>query len=190
MLHIEMTPVQQKFMKAFQVRLPGDGDRLVETEHLRHLLRVVPEGSEEAQIVFSILTAWEKTETVTVKPPTPAASKPKEPTPAWTFEAACKEAGVVDPDSEIWTDVKEVEAQLKGIEKMLSTLPRGEHNARRRLITWEKSYRVKRGRLGLAFGGEDRRGPPASYLARKAAKRANDQKVRAGMQQAKGQKKS
>lgn len=183
-----LTPNQQKFVKAFQVKFPGQGEREAEMKNLTTLRSIVVKGSEEEMLVDAVFAAWVNNRPVTIESPPPTPTKVKSAPPVFDFTAFCAEQKVVPPDSQIWVDANEVQAQLTGIEALLKSLPRTEGFHRNRLIAWSKQYRVLRGRLQLQFGSDARRGPPAGYLAKKAAKRAKDQKIRSSMQSTKGQK--
>lgn len=116
------------------------------------------------------------------------AARPVRP-PKFSFGRFCEEHGLVSPARAASDLTAEgAKAAADQIYRSLEALPKDQDDYNKRLRSWIKAYKGMASRLSMSFGSEERKGPPASYLAKRAAKQAKDREIRSKMQTTGGKK--
>lgn len=108
--------------------------------------------------------------------------------PKFNFTRFCTERDLSSPTNISVTTAAEAKAAEERIVLALPDVPAAETRAHKILRGWMKEFSALRRRYETSYGHEDRRGPPASYLAKKNLKRAASAETRQKMQSPAGKK--
>jgi hypothetical protein len=208
MTQFEIMKFKREYSIAFPSSDPKFAHKLQYAERkIEHLTQLKQNGvcktAEEAKVVEDAIQAWDvirlklspKVHTA-VRLPMQASSPVPRP-PQWSFREFCDELELMSPEncghfvesSEAHEMVLRLDKAIEAFQALETLPPETFAKYNKILVGWSKGFKALRSRLNMSFGNSEKKGAPASYLAKRATKQANSRDVRSRAQSPKGSKK-
>lgn len=198
-----------KFKREYNIAFPSPDPKFPHKLHyaerkLEHLAQLKENGvcknEDETKVVEEAIRAWDVIR-LKLSPKVHTAErlpmKSASPMPRWSFRDFCSEMEIASPENcGHFVESSEAHEMVLRLEKAQEALLAKENlppdlveKYAKILVGWGKGFKALRARLNMSFGNSEKKGAPASYLAKRAAKQANSREVRNRAQSPKGSKK-